>query len=60
MNPSKAVGFQFQVIWFDSDSIELCISAWNGAFGGTAYIYDALSDLEGAAARLHTRTLRQA
>ena len=52
MTPKRLIGFEFQVIWFDSDAIELCVSAWNGTFGGTADIYEAIGDLEEAAAQL--------
>src|SRR6266404_6342584 len=45
-------GFRFQAIWFDNDVIQLCVSAWNGTFGGVADIYEALGDLEEAAAQL--------
>jgi hypothetical protein len=46
------VGFQFQANWSDSDLIQLCVSAWNGMFGGTADVYEAIGDLEEAAATL--------
>jgi hypothetical protein len=46
------VGFQFTVIWFDEDVIQLCVSAWNGTFGGTADIYEAIGDVEETAGNL--------
>ena len=52
MNSQKQLGFQFQVIWVDSDLIQLRISAWNGKFGGAADVYEAIGDLEKAAAQL--------
>jgi hypothetical protein len=52
MTERRPIGFHFQAIWFDSDLIELCVSAWNGTFGGTADIYEAIGDLEEAAAQL--------
>jgi hypothetical protein len=52
MISQRQVGFQFQANWFDSDLIQLRISAWNGTFGGTADIYEAIGDLEEAAAQL--------
>lgn len=52
MTPRVPVGFQFQTIWSDNDVIQLCVSAWNGTFGGSAEIYEAIGDLEEAAARL--------
>jgi hypothetical protein len=52
MTPQLLVGFQFTVIWFDEGSIQLCVSAWNGTFGGTAEVYEALGKLENAAGSL--------
>ena len=52
MTQRRPVGFQFRAIWFDTDLIRLCVSAWNGTFGGTADIYEAIGDLEEAAAQL--------
>jgi hypothetical protein len=52
MKPEIAVGFQFTVIWFDEGTIELCISAWNGNFGGTIEVYEAHGKLEKAAGSL--------
>jgi len=46
------VGFEFRVVWHDSDVIQLCTSAWNGAFGGVAEIYAGIGDLEKLAAQL--------
>ena len=52
MTPLRYADFQFRVIWHDRDVIQLCVSAWNGTFGGTAEIYEAIGDLEKAAAKL--------
>ena len=52
MTAQRYIGFQFQVIWYDNDVVQLCVSAWNGAFGGAADIYEAIGDLEEAAAQL--------
>ncbi len=52
MTPQRPVGIQFQAIWFDCGLMEICVSAWNGAFGGTADVYGAIGDLEEAATQL--------
>lgn len=46
------IGFEFRVIWHDNDVINLCVSGWNGAFGGLAEIYEGIGDLRDAAAQL--------
>jgi len=46
------VGFDFQLIWHDNDVLNLRVSAWNGAFGGVAEVYEAIGDLQAAAALL--------
>jgi hypothetical protein len=46
------VGFEFRVLWHDDDVINLCFSAWNGAFGGLAEIYTGIGDLREAASQL--------
>jgi len=46
------IGFEFRVVWHDNDVINLCVSAWNGAFGGLAEIYEGIGDLREAAAQL--------
>jgi len=46
------VGFEFLVLWYDNDVIKLGVSAWNGAFGGVAEIYEAIGDLQDVAAQL--------
>jgi hypothetical protein len=46
------VGFEFRLDWHDNDVLELCVSAWNGAFGGLAEIYEGIGDLRDAAAQL--------
>ena len=52
MGTEQFVGFEFKLIWFDSDVIELRCSGWNGAFGGTAALYEGTGDLELAAEKL--------
>jgi hypothetical protein len=52
MTSSRFTGFRFDVIWRDDDAIQLCISAWNGSFGGIADAYQAIGDLEKAASKL--------
>jgi hypothetical protein len=52
MTSPTPVGFEFQANWSDSDLIQLCITVWNGTFGGTADVYEAIGDLEKAAALL--------
>jgi hypothetical protein len=47
------VGFKFRVLWHGTDVINLGVSAWNGAFGGLADIYEGIGDLRVAAAQLH-------
>ncbi len=46
------VGFEVRVLWHDNDVIELCVSGWNGAFGGSAEIYEGIGDLQDVAAQL--------
>lgn len=46
------VGFEFRVIWHDNDVLNLCVSAWNGQFGGVAEVYEAIGALRDAASRL--------
>ncbi|MGA2340444.1 MAG: hypothetical protein ABSF75_11140 [Terracidiphilus sp.] len=45
-------GFHFEVIWNDDDVFEVRVSAWNGAFGGSADIYVAIHGLAEAAEKL--------
>jgi len=45
------IGFQFEVIYKDSDLLQVRVSAWNGAFGGTAEVYVGIGKLEEAAAQ---------
>jgi len=45
-------GFEFRVRWHDQDVIKLDVAAWNGAFGGSADVYEAIGDLQSAADRL--------
>jgi hypothetical protein len=46
------IGFRFEVIYKDSDLLEVRISAWNGAFGGTADVCARIGQLEETAAKL--------
>lgn len=46
------IGFQFEVIYKDSDLLQIRISAWNGAFGGAADVYVGIGVLEETAAKL--------
>jgi hypothetical protein len=46
------IGFRFEVIYKDSDLLEVRVSAWNGAFGGTADVYVGIGQLEETAAKL--------
>jgi hypothetical protein len=45
-------GFRFEVIWNDDDVFKVRVSAWNGAFGGSADAYVAIGGLTEAAAKL--------
>jgi hypothetical protein len=46
------IGFELQLIWHDNDVLNLRVSAWNGAFGRVAEVYEAVGDLEAAATQL--------
>jgi hypothetical protein len=46
------IGFQFEVIYKAEGLIEVRISAWNGAFGGTADVYVGIGRLQETAASL--------
>lgn len=46
------LGVQFRIIWDDKDLVEVRVSAWNGAFGGTSDIYVGNGELEEAGAKL--------
>lgn len=46
------VGIEIDVIGKGTDFLEVRISAWNGAFGGAAYIYASIGGLEEVATRL--------
>jgi len=46
------IGFQIKVIYADKDLIELRVSAWNGAFGGSADVYVGIGQLEQIADKL--------
>jgi len=43
------IGFQFEVIYNDVDLVQIRVSAWNGAFGGMAELYEPLGTLGKAA-----------
>ena len=43
------IGFQFEVIYSDADLVQICVSAWNGSFGGIAELYEPLGTLGKAA-----------
>jgi|ERR1700722_8007435 len=45
-------GIRFHVIYQDDDLIQVCVTAWNGAFGGLAEIYAGISTLSEAAANI--------
>ncbi len=40
------IAAKFQVIYKDSDLYQLQIVAWNGDFGGSVQVYEAIGDLE--------------
>lgn len=46
------IGLSFEVIYKDSDFLEVRASAWNGAFGGAADVYVGIGVLEETAAKL--------
>lgn len=46
------VGIEIDVRGQDTDFLEARISAWNGAFGGAAYIYASIGGLEEVATKL--------
>ena len=46
------IGFRLEVIYKDNDLLELRVSAWNGAFGGTADVNMGIGELEATAAQL--------
>jgi hypothetical protein len=46
------IGLQFEVTYKDSDLLKVRISAWNGAFGGTADVYVGIGKLEEVATKL--------
>jgi hypothetical protein len=45
-------GLRFEVRWSDQDVLEVRVTAWNGAFGGSADVYVGIGDLAEAAAKL--------
>lgn len=46
------IGFEFRIIWSDSDVVKLRISAWDGEFGGSVEPYMAVGELKEIAAKL--------
>jgi hypothetical protein len=46
------LGFEFQLIWYDYDLLNLRVKAWNGAFGGVTELYTAVGALRAAAQQL--------
>jgi len=46
------IQFQFEVIYNNSDLVEVRVSAWNGAFGGAADVYVGNDQLEEIAAKI--------
>jgi len=49
---SKILGFQFQLLWYDDQVLQLRITGWNGEFGGAADVYVGVGGLAEAAAKL--------
>ncbi len=45
-------GVCFEVLWNDTDMLEVRVSAWNGLFGGCARIYVGIGGLAESADRL--------
>jgi hypothetical protein len=45
-------GFWLDVIYHDSDLLQLRVTAWNGAFGGATELYVAIGELEQIAVKL--------
>ena len=48
----ESVGFRFEIIYKDEHLLKVCISAWNGSFGGAADVYTEADQLKEAAAVL--------
>jgi hypothetical protein len=46
------IGFRFEVRWNDEDVFKVRVTAWNGAFGGSADAYVPIGGLTEAAAKL--------
>jgi hypothetical protein len=46
------IGFRFEVRWSDADVFDIRISAWNGAFGGSAAVYVPIGGLAEAATKV--------
>lgn len=47
------IGLQFQIIYRDHDLVEVRVSVWNGAFGGSGDVYVNTGELAELATRLH-------
>jgi len=45
-------GVKLEVKWHDADVVEVRITAWNGAFGGTVDVYTGIGGLGEAAEKL--------
>ncbi|MFZ0310256.1 MAG: hypothetical protein WCA76_08890 [Candidatus Sulfotelmatobacter sp.] len=45
-------GFSFEVKWRDADLLEIRISGWNGAFGGSTDVYVPIGGLKNAATKV--------
>jgi hypothetical protein len=52
MTTEQFVGFEFKVIWFDDDMIELRCAGWNGSFGGAVSVYEGLDGPQSIAEKL--------
>jgi hypothetical protein len=48
----EEIGFQFKVLYRDSDLVKIRVSVWNGAFGGAAEVYLGTGRLGEVAAQL--------
>jgi hypothetical protein len=46
------VGLKFEIVYADNDLFQIRISAWNGAFAGTTYVYVGLDQLKETAGKL--------
>jgi len=46
------IGFRFEVKWSDADLLDIRISGWNGAFGGSTAVYVPIGGLKEAATKV--------